>query len=92
MDNDPERHEHNMARWKLAGSIGVVLGPLALTAAIWDGLGWRGLFWGLVGKLIPLGVGMAAQQWGLGTDIWLLLLGPVALWVGLPRRSSRISQ
>ena len=36
MDANPDRHEHNMARWTLAGSIGVVTGALALGAgAAW---------------------------------------------------------
>jgi FSR family fosmidomycin resistance protein-like MFS transporter len=43
MDADPNRRDHNMARWTFAGSIGVVLGPLALGAALTIGLGWRGL-------------------------------------------------
>ncbi|HEY9668251.1 MAG TPA: MFS transporter [Coleofasciculaceae cyanobacterium] len=34
MDIEPTRHEQNMARWTLAGSIGNVLGPLALAGAI----------------------------------------------------------
>lgn len=41
---------------------------------------------GLIGKLIPLGVGIAAQTYGLGTAMWLLLAGPIALLIGLPRR------
>ena len=44
MDTDPARHEHNMARWTFAGSLGVVAGPLALGAAAMMSLGWRGLF------------------------------------------------
>ncbi len=44
MDSDPQRHEHLMARWTLAGSLGVVAGPLALGAAAALGFGWRGLF------------------------------------------------
>lgn len=44
MDSDPARHEHLMARWTLAGSLGVVMGPLALGGAAFIGLGWRGLF------------------------------------------------
>lgn len=43
---------------------------------------------GLFGKLLPFGVGLAAQAWGLGPAMWLLLLGPVALLVGLPRHLS----
>jgi FSR family fosmidomycin resistance protein-like MFS transporter len=41
MDSAPTRHEQNMARWTLAGSLGVVAGPLALGAATRLGLGWR---------------------------------------------------
>jgi FSR family fosmidomycin resistance protein-like MFS transporter len=44
MDTDHNRHEHNMARWTFAGSVGVVGGPLALGATAALGLGWRGLF------------------------------------------------
>ena len=44
MDTDPARHEHNMARWTFAGSLGVVIGPLTLGAATILGLDWRGLF------------------------------------------------
>ncbi len=39
---------------------------------------------GLFGRLIPLGIGLLAQQFGLGMAIWVLILGPVALLVGLP--------
>jgi FSR family fosmidomycin resistance protein-like MFS transporter len=45
MDFAPNRHEQNMARWTFAGSIGVRLGPLVLSAAAAGGWGWRGLFW-----------------------------------------------
>ncbi|HEX8185420.1 MAG TPA: MFS transporter [Blastocatellia bacterium] len=44
MDSDAARHEHNMARWTLFGSLGMVLGPLALGAAVMLGSSWRGLF------------------------------------------------
>jgi FSR family fosmidomycin resistance protein-like MFS transporter len=44
IDSQPGRHEQMMARWTLAGSVGVVAGPLALGAAVWVGLGWRGAF------------------------------------------------
>ncbi len=44
MDLEPKRHENNMAAWVFAGSLGVALGPLALSAAVWLGLGWRQLF------------------------------------------------
>jgi FSR family fosmidomycin resistance protein-like MFS transporter len=38
---------------------------------------------GFFGSLIPLGIGLAASQWGLGTAMWLLLAGPIALLIGL---------
>lgn len=38
---------------------------------------------GLVAGLIPLALGLAAQRLGLGTAIWLLLAGPIALLIGL---------
>jgi len=41
---------------------------------------------GIVGKLIPLGIGLVAQAHGLQTAMWLLLGGPLALLIGLPRR------
>lgn len=44
MDASPGEHEHAMARWTFAGSVGVVLGPIVLAAAPVVGLGWRGLF------------------------------------------------
>jgi FSR family fosmidomycin resistance protein-like MFS transporter len=44
MDLDPARHEQSMARWTLAGSLGVLAGPLLLTAAALAGWGWRGTF------------------------------------------------
>ena len=44
MDIEPTRHEHNMARWTLAGSVGNVLGPLALAGAIALNQSWRSVF------------------------------------------------
>ena len=44
MDNDPSRHDHNMARWTFAGSLGVVLGPPLLVGMAAIGFGWRGVF------------------------------------------------
>jgi MFS transporter, FSR family, fosmidomycin resistance protein len=38
------------------------------------------------GKLFPFLVGLLADQFGLGSAIWLLMLGPIALIIGLPRR------
>ena len=44
MDLGPGEHERNMARWTLAGSLGVVGGPLLLALALAVGLGWREAF------------------------------------------------
>jgi MFS transporter, FSR family, fosmidomycin resistance protein len=40
MDSDPENRERNMARWTLAGAVGVAVGPLLVAA----GAGWRTVF------------------------------------------------
>jgi FSR family fosmidomycin resistance protein-like MFS transporter len=42
---------------------------------------------GIVGKLMPLGIGLAAQAFGLQTAMWLLMAGPIALLIGLPRKT-----
>ena len=44
---------------------------------------------GMFGKLIPFGIGLAAQSVGLGPAMWLLLAGPIALLIGLPRKYIR---
>ena len=44
MDADPDHHEQNMARWTFAGSLGIVVGPLILSAVIYLGYDWRLLF------------------------------------------------
>jgi FSR family fosmidomycin resistance protein-like MFS transporter len=49
MDSNPARHEHNMARWTFAGSVGVFAGPLLLSGLAFLSLGWRGVFFALAG-------------------------------------------
>ncbi len=44
MDASPSGREKNMARWTFAGSLGVVLGPLALGLLVALQLGWRAVF------------------------------------------------
>jgi FSR family fosmidomycin resistance protein-like MFS transporter len=41
---------------------------------------------GLFGSLVPALVGIAASQFGLQAAMWIILLGPIALFIGLPRR------
>jgi FSR family fosmidomycin resistance protein-like MFS transporter len=60
MDGAPTRHEQNMARWVFAGSVGVVVGPLALGAATALGLGWRGLYLVFAGLTVVL-LGIACR-------------------------------
>jgi FSR family fosmidomycin resistance protein-like MFS transporter len=54
MDADPARHEPNMARWVLAGSLGALSGPLVLAAVGWGGLGWRSAFTVFAVGMVPL--------------------------------------
>ena len=42
MDLEPSSTERNLGRWVLAGSLGAVLGPLALGATVAMGSSWRG--------------------------------------------------
>ncbi|MGD0879375.1 MAG: MFS transporter [Anaerolineales bacterium] len=42
----------------------------------------------LLGIILPFGIGLAARFFGLGAAMWLLLLGPIALLVGLPRNAT----
>ena len=37
----------------------------------------------LFGKLLPFGIGLAAELFGLGAAMWLLLAGPLVLLIGL---------
>jgi FSR family fosmidomycin resistance protein-like MFS transporter len=54
MDAAPAERERNMARWTLAGSVGVVGGPLLLTGAALLALGWRGVLVVLALAALPL--------------------------------------
>jgi MFS transporter, FSR family, fosmidomycin resistance protein len=38
-------------------------------------------------KFFPFLIGLLADQFGLQTAMWILILGPIALIIGLPRRS-----
>ncbi|MEP7286870.1 MAG: MFS transporter [Chloroflexota bacterium] len=43
---------------------------------------------GLLGGLLPLALGFAADQVGIGAALWLCWLGPIALMIGLPRHAA----
>ena len=53
MDADPCNRERNMARWTLAGSVGVVAGPALLAVAVAAGIGWRGALVLLAAAALP---------------------------------------
>jgi FSR family fosmidomycin resistance protein-like MFS transporter len=40
---------------------------------------------GLVARFFPLALGLVAEGFNLSFAMWLLLLGPLALLIGLPR-------
>ena len=46
-----------------------------------------GNVFGLVGALVPLGLGLVAERFDLMATMWLLLLGPMALLVGIPKHT-----
>ena len=39
---------------------------------------------GIAGAVIPFSLGVVAQYFGLSLSMWLLLLGPIALIIGIP--------
>jgi MFS transporter, FSR family, fosmidomycin resistance protein len=44
-----------------------------------------------IAKLLPLLIGFLADQFGLHVAMWILLLGPIALLVGLPKNSQKLN-
>lgn len=41
---------------------------------------------GFFGSFIPALIGILAMHFGLQNAMWAILLGPIALWIGLPRK------
>jgi len=73
-----------------AGWYSVLMGQLYSTMQGQSGAVMAvGTLTGLLGSLIPLGIGLLADQFGLGMAMWALMAGPIVLWVGLPRRQNR---
>ena len=54
MDLEPHRHAQNMARWSLAGSLGVVGGAALIALAARAGFGWRMVMAGIAGAAAAL--------------------------------------
>jgi FSR family fosmidomycin resistance protein-like MFS transporter len=42
-------------------------------------------------KFFPFLIGLLADAFGLQTAMWILLLGPIALLIGLPRHTSSLT-
>jgi FSR family fosmidomycin resistance protein-like MFS transporter len=82
MDSDPSRHEQNMARWTFVGSVGIVLGPLALGAAAFLGFGWRGMFFVLAGMTVLI-LGGAWRLLPAASGDHPPLPSPSVVWDGL---------
>jgi MFS transporter, FSR family, fosmidomycin resistance protein len=47
-----------------------------------------------LGKFLPFLIGLLADQFGLQNAMWILLLGPIALLIGLPknRQTSQVER
>jgi FSR family fosmidomycin resistance protein-like MFS transporter len=54
MDLEPASTERNMARWVVAGSLGGLLGPVALGAAVGVGWEWRGTTLAIAVSAVPV--------------------------------------
>jgi FSR family fosmidomycin resistance protein-like MFS transporter len=83
MDQDPGRRELSMARWTLAGSLGVVAGPILLTVILSAGGSWRLPMFLFAGFAFILTLALAPRRFpppppgeehltfrGLLTDFW----------------------
>ena len=43
---------------------------------------------GMIGSIVPLVIGLLADQFGLGIAMWALMAGPLALWIGVPWKTA----
>ncbi|MBD2354608.1 MFS transporter [Tolypothrix sp. FACHB-123] len=99
MDIEPTRHEQNMARWALAGSLGNAIGPLLLAGAITLKQSWRSAFFSLavftvsllamvwryplVNPTLSVNEGLPSFQDGIGNAIVALKRASVLRWLTL---------
>lgn len=94
MDLDPRARERNLAWWTLAGSVGLVGGPVLLAVALALGGGWREASVGLavaalgvtlVARHAPLSGGNHRDRWApqVGDVLRALRRREVLRWLGL---------
>jgi MFS family permease len=62
IDNAPGEGTRTMTRWTMLSSIGDFLSPLAVTAIVSFGLGWRGLCWIAAGCWLAAALGVWFQH------------------------------
>lgn len=91
MDHDPARHEQNMARWTLAGSVGMLAGPVLLGVLVTVGTGWRSAFLlqaGLALALVWLAARFRYPVARVGEEAFVesLTTGVRTAWQALRRR------
>ena len=66
MDEAPGGRDRAMALWVLAGSVGAVVGPLLLAAALHLGFGWRAVFVAMAVLTVPVWVGASRIRFPAG--------------------------
>ncbi len=66
IDNAPGAGARVMTRWTMLSSIGDFLSPLAVTAIVSFGLGWRGLCWIAAGCWLAAALGIWFQRFPQG--------------------------
>jgi MFS transporter, FSR family, fosmidomycin resistance protein len=96
MDSNPARHDVNMARWVLAGSVGVLSGQLGLSVVLALGGSWRWMLAAIAGLMLIVTVTL--PKWRSRAEhseeslpwrqrvhhLWMALQKPVVLrWVVL---------
>ena len=62
MDLNPGREAQMMARWTAAGSVGNLIGPLALAGGFALGWGWRWAFAAMAGVALVMAVGVVLSR------------------------------
>ncbi len=88
MDDAPDDRERTMAGWTLAGSLGVVVAPLAVAVSLALGVGWRPVFvvLGFVVAMSLLAVRLLPPSAGTGSGSGESIVSALRGLAGLLRR------